>query len=141
MLYFERKCSLLGKIFNDTRFLNTPLLPALAEIIFLPLQDGIEMGLFHEELQAAKLQTQERVPKMVVILMTARDIAAGLEHVHSHHILHGDLTAGNVLLASTPAGVQGARSFTAKVSQLQFHHPADPLSRTYCVSSAYLRDA
>ena len=36
------------------------------------------MGLFHEELKGA-------VPKMTVILQTARDIAAGLEHVHGHH--------------------------------------------------------
>lgn len=67
------------------------------------------MGLFHEELKGA-------VPKMTVILQTARDIAAGLEHVHGHHILHGDLTAGNVLLASLPAGSTGPRAFTAKVS-------------------------
>ena len=71
------------------------------------------MGLFHEELKnAAK---HDRVPKMMVILETARDIAAGLEHVHGHHILHGDLTAGNVLLASLPAGSTGPRAFTAKV--------------------------
>ena len=76
------------------------------------LQDGLEIGLFHEELQNSV--KHERVPKMQVILLTIRDIAAGLDHVHGHHILHGDLTAGNVLLASTPAGVQGARAFTAK---------------------------
>ena len=71
------------------------------------------MGLFHEELQNA--DKHDRVPKMMVILETARDIAAGLEHVHGHHILHGDLTAGNVLLASLPAGSMGPRAFTAKV--------------------------
>lgn len=79
-----------------------------------PFQDGLEMGLFHEELQnEAKT---DRVPKMNIILQTARDIACGLDHVHRHHILHGDLTAGNVLLASLPAGaMHGARAFTAKV--------------------------
>ena len=51
---------------------------------------------------------------MLIIIETALDIATGLEFIHSHNILHGDLTAGNVLLASVK-DERGKRPFKAKV--------------------------
>jgi tRNA A-37 threonylcarbamoyl transferase component Bud32 len=46
------------------------------------------------------------------ILMTAREIAAGMSYLHGDNILHGDLTAGNILLLSSP---KDRRQFSAKV--------------------------
>ena len=60
------------------------------------------------------------VPKVTFVLETLRDVARGMEHVHSFNILHSDLTAGNVLLDSTDAGIQGNRNFVAKVSVIPF---------------------
>ena len=79
----------------------------------LMLQDGLEMGLLHEFLSDGG--STLAVPRVTFILETLRDIAKGMEFVHSYNILHSDLTAGNVLLDSTEAGVQGNRNFVAKV--------------------------
>ena len=49
------------------------------------------------------------------ILATAYEIAAAMRYLHAHRILHGDLTAGNVLLSSCAASATDARGFTAKV--------------------------
>ncbi len=45
---------------------------------------------------------------------TAREIAAGMAYLHNMDILHGDLTAGNILLSST--GAKDARGFAAKIA-------------------------
>ena len=44
---------------------------------------------------------------------TAHEIAAALAYLHSQDLLHGDLTGGNILLASSDADERG---FTAKVA-------------------------
>lgn len=44
---------------------------------------------------------------------TAHEIAAALSYLHSQDLLHGDLTGGNILLASSDADERG---FTAKVA-------------------------
>ena len=72
------------------------------------------MGLFHEEF-SPEPGREELVPKMTVILQTARDIARGLDHIHKHNILHGDLTAGNILLTWSSPGDTSNQNFTAKV--------------------------
>ena len=51
---------------------------------------------------------------LVAINNTAREIAAGMAYLHGMDILHGDLTAGNILLSSADAA--DARGFTAKVA-------------------------
>merc|ERR1712130_806000 len=43
----------------------------------------------------------ERVPDLQAILATAIEIASGLAYMHSKGIVHGDLTAHNILLQST----------------------------------------
>lgn len=78
------------------------------------MQDGVNSGLFHTELAAGELPQKLGVPQMLVILETAHDIATGVDFIHSHSILHGDLTAGNVLLASVK-DERGKRNFQAKV--------------------------
>lgn len=88
-------------------------------------QDGINTGLFHEKLLAGDGQ-QVSVPRMSIILETALEIAAGLEFIHTHNILHGDLTAVNVLLASVKSE-RGKKNFMAKV------HPRHTLPEPLCV--------
>lgn len=47
----------------------------------------------------------------------ADEVATALHYLHSHGIVHGDLSAWNVLLTSTgPGAAEGSRGFTAKVS-------------------------
>ena len=72
------------------------------------------MGLFHEVF-SPEAGREELVPKMTVILQTARDIARGLDHIHKHNILHGDLTAGNILLTWSSPDDTSNQNFTAKV--------------------------
>ncbi len=60
---------------------------------------------------------------------TAREIASGMAYLHGMDILHGDLTAGNILLSSADAA--DARGFTAKVadfglSRVMVWHYPDP---------------
>lgn len=84
------------------------------------MQDAIRSGFFHKEITASGPR-KLRVPLMTTILETALDIAKGLQYIHSHNIMHGDLTAGNVLLASA-AGGTGKRNFVAKVGFLPLMH-------------------
>ncbi|GFH12752.1 predicted protein, partial [Haematococcus lacustris] len=56
-------------------------------------------------------------PNMSAILQTAYEVASALNYLHSHGVVHGDLSAWNVLLTSqgTPAS-GGHRGFIAKVA-------------------------
>lgn len=47
--------------------------------------------------------------------MSVLQIASALAFVHTYKVIHGDLTASNVLLSSTPAQSGSGRSFTTKV--------------------------
>uniref|UniRef100_A0A7S1X1C8 Protein kinase domain-containing protein n=1 Tax=Tetraselmis chuii TaxID=63592 RepID=A0A7S1X1C8_9CHLO len=44
---------------------------------------------------------EQPLPNVGLALVLAHDIACGLEHIHSHNIIHGDLKALNVLLTSS----------------------------------------
>ncbi len=46
------------------------------------------------------------------ILATAKEIAAGMAYLHADNVLHGDLTAGNILLTCS---TKDTRGFTVKV--------------------------
>lgn len=54
-------------------------------------------------------------PNLPALLVTAYEIASAMRYLHSHNILHGDLTSGNVLLASQKAVPGDERGFAAKV--------------------------
>lgn len=51
-------------------------------------------------------------PMMCAVLETALEVARGMQYLHSHDVLHGDLSSNNVLLISA----DNARGFEAKVT-------------------------
>jgi PAS domain-containing protein len=73
------------------------------------LQDAMDRGFF----RAVRLGASESKADVEAILMTAREIAAGMAYLHGDNILHGDLTAGNILLVSSP---KDRRQFSAKIA-------------------------
>lgn len=72
-----------------------------------PLLTAIENGTF-----SIKPNDQYGQPNLIFILQTLQEISAAMEYLHSHDIVHGDLTGGNVLLTSSD---KDGRGFTAKV--------------------------
>lgn len=72
-----------------------------------PLLTAIERGIF-----LTQSSTHFGQPNLIAVLQTLQEIAAAMEYLHSHHVVHGDLTGGNVLLTSSD---KDARGFTAKV--------------------------
>lgn len=64
------------------------------------VQEASEKGFFRED----------GVMQLPMILAIAHDVASGMAFLHAKGIAHGDLTGGNVLLASddaSPLGVVG----------------------------------
>lgn len=54
---------------------------------------------------------------MRAVLSTAREMASALSFLHARGIVHGDLSAWNVMLCTTGVGANdGGRGFIAKVS-------------------------
>lgn len=72
-----------------------------------PLLTAIENGMF-----LIKPNDQRGQPNLIFILQTLQEISSAMEYLHSHDIVHGDLTGGNVLLTSSD---KDGRGFTAKV--------------------------
>ncbi|KAL0037106.1 hypothetical protein WJX79_000594 [Trebouxia sp. C0005] len=75
------------------------------------LQDAVDRGWFHAD-QNGHIDSRTK-PNMRAIRATAHEIAAALAYLHSQDLLHGDLTGGNILLASSDADERG---FCAKVA-------------------------
>jgi len=71
-----------------------------------PLGDAIERGAFRRRDSLFECA-------LAPILATAKEIAAAMCYLHARNIVHGDLTANNVLLTSAEGD---ARRFTAKVA-------------------------
>ena len=63
--------------------------------------------------QKRSMLTLRAQADLVAIRNTAREIARGMNYLHSMDVLHGDLTAGNILLSSS--GAVDRRGFIAKV--------------------------
>jgi hypothetical protein len=72
-----------------------------------PLLTAIERGVFIT--QPAVRYGQ---PDLVAVLQTLQEMAAAMHYLHSHGVVHGDLTGGNVLLTASD---KDARGFTAKI--------------------------
>lgn len=69
------------------------------------LTKAVSEGLFHPN----------DTPNMILILLTLRDVSAGLGYLHSVGVVHADLNMNNVLLSST-SGARDPRKFVAKVA-------------------------
>lgn len=65
-------------------------------------------------------------PDFSYILTAAADIAAGMAYLHSRGIAHGDLTGGNVLLASDSSSFSGV---VAKVADFGLARAMDVKSK------------
>lgn len=84
------------------------------------VQDGIENEWFGTKATA----TAPRRPNLEAIEATAYEIASAMRYLHKHNILHGDLTASNVLLSSAAITPKDKRGFVAKACPA--HIPAPP---------------
>ena len=69
-------------------------------------QGTIDKGFFREDPMLGTI-------KMDFLLATAKEIAGGMAYLHSQDLMHGDLTASNIMLASSE---KDRRHFAAKVS-------------------------
>lgn len=69
------------------------------------LYDKIREGAFFEDREKKK-------PRVLLILLTALEIASALAHLHSYGIIHGDLKTQNVLLKKSDII---AKNFVCKV--------------------------
>ncbi|KAL6763903.1 mixed lineage protein kinase [Haematococcus lacustris] len=85
------------------------------------LQDAVERGWLQDVPSSAKGK-----PKMSAIVATAYEIASALSYLHSHGVVHGDLSAWNVLLSSQGVTANvGKRGFTVKVADFGLAHSLD----------------
>ncbi len=75
------------------------------------LQDALDLGWLLTQRSRALAQ-----PHLPAVLHTAAEIAAGLAALHAADVVHGDLSAFNVMLSSHGSGaLAGGRGFVAKV--------------------------
>ncbi|EFN52801.1 hypothetical protein CHLNCDRAFT_138454 [Chlorella variabilis] len=70
-------------------------------------------GSFHDALKRGLLCTPEGAPNMHAILLSAQEIAGALHYLHQRDVIHGDLSPGNVLLASS---TKDRRSWVCKLN-------------------------
>ncbi|KAG2494464.1 hypothetical protein HYH03_007516 [Edaphochlamys debaryana] len=63
------------------------------------LKSAIDQGYFRG--------TRPGLPNMAFVLAIAGDLAAGLAHVHSKGVVHGDITVSNILLQASATRPQG----------------------------------
>lgn len=80
------------------------------------IQEASDKGLF----------LRDGTPDMRAILSVAHDVAAGMAFLHERGVAHGDLTGGNVLLASNPDSPAGV---TAKIADFGLARAVDVQSR------------
>ncbi|GAX73923.1 hypothetical protein CEUSTIGMA_g1373.t1 [Chlamydomonas eustigma] len=84
----------------------------LTHIIMELCDEGTLLQAIPRKLFGGCRNTSEERSKLRSMLKTAREIAAGMQHLHSLGIIHGDLKPGNVLLKKEGSTRNG---FVAKV--------------------------
>lgn len=78
------------------------------------VQELCDLGTLTDAAERGWLRIERQIkapPHVPTVVSTLRDIADAMSHVHSHSIIHADLTGRNVLLASD----SNERGFVAKV--------------------------
>ena len=96
---------------------------------FAPLQEAVKAGWFHygEAMEDCRGHITNPRVNMEAVMATAGQIASGMAFLHSRGVIHGDLSATNVMLASAPSAPHG---FCAKVCYFSYcnievtFHPA-----------------
>lgn len=73
------------------------------------LRDAMDRGAF----RPVRLGEATTWVDVAAIMATAKEVAAGMAYLHSDDILHGDLTAGNILLTSA---TKDERQFVTKIA-------------------------
>ncbi|MEW5312531.1 MAG: hypothetical protein WDW38_004160 [Sanguina aurantia] len=73
------------------------------------IQEYCDIGTLKDAIERAAYMDgiAERTPSVHKILCTLIDVACGMSHIHSKGIIHGDLTANNILLKSMPGALYG----------------------------------
>lgn len=89
------------------------------------LRSAIEKGLF---------KTDDGKNDLHLILLTLRDIATGLQYLHSKGIMHADLNTNNVLLSSSSSD---SRGWVAKVADFGLSRTFNSWSRTHKSTQNY----
>ncbi|GMH39536.1 hypothetical protein BSKO_07434 [Bryopsis sp. KO-2023] len=70
------------------------------------IQEFCELGsLLRSVRRGMFVDMDTRAPDFLSIIHLAHDIACGVRHLHAHNIIHGDLTARNVLLKQDHSGI------------------------------------
>jgi len=72
------------------------------------IQEYCSLGSLEKNLRSGQLPGQSEKnsePSQDVALRMARDIAAGMMHIHAMQVVHGDLKVGNVLLQGSTSGI------------------------------------
>ncbi|KAF6260297.1 kinase-like domain-containing protein [Scenedesmus sp. NREL 46B-D3] len=95
------------------------------------LQDAVERGWLRESRSCVSGPVS-----LLAVLATAAEIASGMALLHSNGIIHGDLSAFNVMLSSAdPAAAIGDRGFVAKVADFGLSrtltHGSKVVTKTY----------
>ena len=69
-------------------------------------------GTLWAALQQGKYHDEDGMPKLRALLTTAIEVCEGMAYMHSHRVVHRDLTSGNILLMNEPV----AQCVKAKVT-------------------------
>ena len=78
------------------------MLPPPPELPVQELCDGDLTQVFSQGLLHNK---QTKVPHILGILQLLRDLASGLEHIHSAGVIHGDINPRNILMKLQPSAL------------------------------------
>eukprot|EP00879_Flechtneria_rotunda_P001352 GHRR01001502.1.p1 GENE.GHRR01001502.1~~GHRR01001502.1.p1 ORF type:complete len:1180 (+),score=462.14 GHRR01001502.1:255-3794(+) len=95
------------------------------------LQDAVERGWLRETRSCVSGEIN-----LMAVLATAAEIASGMALLHDAGIIHGDLSAFNVMLSSQDAAASvGGRGFVAKVADFglarTLNHTSKVVTKTY----------
>ncbi|EIE18366.1 kinase-like protein, partial [Coccomyxa subellipsoidea C-169] len=91
------------------------------------LLEYCDMGSLMDAINKTWFRSCSKGPaNMRMVLVTAHEMTAGLSFLHSQGLVHGDLSSGNVLLASSPDSPHG---FSVKISDFGLSRNMDIQSR------------